>query len=151
MNKGLKIVLIVIVCVLIIGLVGGGIAFFAIGNAAHTEEYKLGDDTIKSIEAVVEKRDVTSVSTEIHDGIKTKSIKYQSDSVQEDLITYVQYLRDEGGFSLLKDMDLSQIPSAVHLGKTSIDPGKLIIIIIDYDAFGYTVTLQKGEGTLTIY
>lgn len=147
MNKTLKILLIIFV----IGLIGGIIAFMATGNTANAEEYKLGNDTIKSIKAIVEKRQVVSVSTETSDGITTKTIEYKSDNVQDDLLKYTEYLRNEEGFSLTKDMDLSVIPSTVELGKNSNDTGNLIMMTIDYNSFGYTITVQKGEGTLTMY
>ena len=147
MNKTLKILLIIFG----IGLVGGIIAFMATGNTANAEEYKLGNDTIKSIKAIVEKRQVVSVSTKTSNGITTKTIEYKSDNVQDDLLKYTEYLRNEEGFSLTKDMDLSVIPSTVELGKNSNDTGNLIMMTIDYNSFGYTITIQKGEGTLTMY
>lgn len=151
MNKFLKIVLIVIVCLFVLGIIGGVIAFFVIGNTANADEYKLGNDTIKSIKSVVEKREVSSVSTETVNGIVTKKIKYASDNVQDDLLKYTQYLRNECGFVLTKDMNLSVIPSIIELSKISNDSGKLIMMTISYDPFGYTIIIQKGEGTLTLY
>ena len=147
MNKIFKIVLIIFV----LGLIGGIIAFMATGNIANAEEYKLGSDIIKSVKTIVEKRQVVSTSTETSNGITTKKIEYKSDKVQDDLLKYTQYLRNEGGFTLTKDMDLSVIPSTVELGKNSSDSGKLIMMTIDYNSFGYTITIQKGEGTLTMY
>lgn len=147
MNKTLKILLIIFV----IGLVGGIIAFMATGNTANAEEYKLGNDTIKSIKAIVEKRQVVSVSTKTSNRITTKTIEYKSDNVQDDLLKYTEYLRNEEGFSLTKDMDLSVIPSTVELGKNSKDTGNLNMMTIDYNSFGYTITIKKGKGTLTMY
>ena len=80
---------------------------------------------------------------------KTKTVEYKSDSVQDDLIKYVEYLRTDAGFSLIKEMDLSVVPSTVQLAKESVDEGQVIIIIIDYTLNGYTIKLTKGEGTLT--
>lgn len=67
------------------------------------------------------------------------------------MLKYTQYLRTEGGFSLTKDMNLSVIPSTIELRKTSNDSGKLIMMTINYNSFGYTIIIQKGEGTLSIY
>jgi len=149
MNKTLKIVL--IACIFVLGLIGGIIAFVATGNISNADEYKVGNDTIKSIKSVVEKRQVTSVATETSNGITTKKIEYTSDTVYDDLLKYTQYLRSEGGFALTKDMDLSVTPSIVELGKKSNDSGKLIIMTIEYNSFGYTIVIQKGEGTLNVY
>jgi len=147
MKKILKIIMIIIA----LAVVGGIIAFIAVGNTANADEYKLGNDTIKSIKAVVEKREVNSVSTETSNGITTKKIEYTSNTVYEDLLKYTQYLINEGGFALTKDMDLSVTPSTVELGKKSNDDNKIIMMTIDYNSFGYTIIIQKGEGTLSIY
>ena len=88
MNKSLKIVLIVIACIFVLGLLGGIIAFIATGNTANADEYKFGNDTIKSIKSIVEKRQVTSVSTETSNGVTTKKIEYKSDTVYYYLLKY---------------------------------------------------------------
>jgi len=146
----MKTILIVFVVIFALGLLGGIIAFVVTGNIANSDEYILGNDTIKSIKAVVEKRQINSVSTEISNGIITKRMEYKSSTVQDDLLQYTQYLRNEAGFCLTKDMDLSVIPSMVELGKASEDLGQLIIMTIDYNSSGYTVIIKKGQGTLTI-
>ena len=147
-----KIVLIVLGCVIALAAIICFTIYFFISsfsNLSDVEEYTLGDDTISSIKSVVEKRKVTSVYTEIKNGITTKTVEYKSDSVQDDLIKYVEYLRTDAGFSLIKEMDLSVVPSTVQLAKESVDEGQVIIIIIDYTLNGYTIKLTKGEGTLT--
>ncbi len=147
-----KIVLIVLGCVIALAAIICFTIYFFISsfsNLSDVEEYTLGDDTISSIKSVVEKRKVTSVYTGIKNGITTKTVEYKSDSVQDDLIKYVEYLRTDAGFSLIKEMDLSVVPSTVQLAKESVDEGQVIIIIIDYTLNGYTIKLNKGEGTLT--
>lgn len=147
-----KIVLIVLGCVIALAAIICFTIYFFISsfsNLSDVEEYTLGDDTISSIKSVVEKRKVTSVYTGIKNGITTKTVEYKSDSVQDDLIKYVEYLRTDAGFSLIKEMDLSVVPSTVQLAKESVDEGQVIIIIIDYTLNGYTIKLTKGEGTLT--
>ena len=140
-----KVVLIVVCVLVVIGFIGMGIAFFATGNTANADEYSLGNDTIKSVKAVVEKRDVTSVSSSTSNGVSTKEITYK------DLLTYTQYLRSEGGFVLTKDMNLNVSPSTVQLGKESVESGKIILLTISYDSLGYTISIQKGAGTLNRY
>ncbi len=151
MKKGLKITLVVVACALVLGLVGGGIAFFATGNTAKADEYKLGNDTIKSVKAIVAERQVTSVSKETSNGTKPTVIEYKSSTVQDDLIAYTQYLRSDGGFTLTKDMDLTVPTSSVQLAKESADSDKILVMTIDYTPFGYTITIQKGERSLTLY
>lgn len=146
-----KVVLIVVCVLVVIGFIGMGIAFFATGNTANADEYSLGNDTIKSVKAVVEKRDVTSVSSSTSNGVSTKEITYKSNTVYQDLLTYTQYLRSEGGFVLTKDMNLNVSPSTVQLGKESVESGKIILLTISYDSLGYTISIQKGAGTLNRY
>lgn len=151
MKKILKIIGIVIACLILLGVIVGAVTYGMLSSAANADEYTIGKDTIKSVKAVAEQRDVTSVSTKTGDGVKTKSIHYQSESVQHDLSIYVQYLREEAGFNLIQDMNLNEIPSRVQLGKQSEEPGHILIMTIDYDVFGYTITIQKGKGSLTVY
>ncbi len=151
MKKTLKVILIVIACIFVIGLVASGIAFYTVGRASDATEYKLGDDTVKSIKTVVEKRKAVSVSTETSNGVQTKKIEYKSDAVQEDLTKYVEYLRNEEGFILTKDVDLSLPASSFQLGKESKESGQILLMTIEYNPQGYTIILQKGEGTLTRY
>ena len=152
MNKTLKLVLAIVIPITVF-LVGiGTFVVFMVINAANAEEYKLGDDSIRSITSVVGKRKATSVSTSIKNGVTTKKTTYSAEgTVNQDLTTYVQYLRNEGGFALTKDVDLSAPSSIIELGKPSKDSGNLLVITILYTPFEYTVTIQKGAGQLTYY
>ncbi len=149
MKKGLKVFLIVVACFLALALIGGVSAVLATRGAANADEYKMDDDVIQSVKAIVGKRDVSAVSTSVKNGIHSKSYTYQSSSVQEDLVSYVEYLRGEGGFSLTDDMDLSKFPATVRMAKQSVTQGEIIVLSIDYTDSEYTVTLQKGAGSIT--
>ncbi len=151
MKKVLKIALIIIVCIIVLAIIVGIIAYGSINSVANADEYKIGNDTISSIKAVIEERNVTSVSTETSNGITTQSIEYESDTVQEDISKYVEYLRTEGGFLLTEDADLSKVPSTVQLGKESNDSGQIIRMTINYDESSYTIIIQKGKGSVTAY
>ena len=59
----------------------------------------------------------------------------------DDSLIYNQYLRNEGGFLLLKYMDLFEVQSSIQLSKKSVEFGKIIIITIDYTLSGYTITI----------
>ncbi len=151
MNKVIKVILIIVCVVVVLGLLGMGIAFIATGNTANADEYTFGNDVIRSVKAVVEKRDVTGVSSGIENGVSVKEITYKSNTVQQDLITYTQYLRNEGGFKLTKDMNLTISPSTVYLAKQSVESGKIILMNIEYDDLGYKIIMKKGVGTLNAY
>ena len=149
MNKTLKII-IPIVCIFVLTIII--IISLAISNnkAENTEEYKLGNDTIKSIKTVLGKRDVKSVSKKNSKGLTTQEIEYKSDTVQDDLLEYTEYLRNGEGFKPINDMDLSIIPSTIELARESEDSGQIIKIKIDYDSYVYTITIKKEEGTFEI-
>ncbi len=151
MKKGLKIFLIVIACILGLAVIGGGVSLVLLNLTANAEEYTMGDDVIRSVTAVVGERKVTSTSTKVGDGVQTKAMHYQSESTRQDLNAYVQYLMGDGGFILTKDMDLNEIPATVQMGKASVEEGQILLLTIDYDVFGYTITIQKGKGSLTVY
>lgn len=148
MHKTRKIILTIVISCLAIGILTCGILFFTLKNIANADQYKLGNDTVTSIKAVVDKRKITSISTESSTYVQSKSITYKSNSVLEDLEKYISHLTKKDGFTLLKNIDSSQVSSVIQLGKNSRDPKQIIVITITYDSFGYTVTLQKGEGSL---
>ncbi len=149
MKKVLKTAIIVIVSIVAVCLIVGLIANFAVGKAGKDTEYKLGDDVVSSVTAIVGERKAVSVGKSIENGVSEKHVEYTSDTVQEDMIAYTQYLRNEGGFTLTEDMDLSKVPAVVQMAKASVDEGKILVMTIEYNLNGYTVTLQKGVGTLT--
>ena len=150
MSTWLKVVLIVLGCMLVLGTVFIIAIFVAINKTANAQEYKLGADTLKSINAIVGKRKVTNTSVSLRNGITTKEVDYRSDRVQDDLLAYSQYLRGEGGFALTKNMNLNIIPSTIELAKKSNEEGNVILMAIDYNTSGYKVKIQKGQGGLSL-
>ena len=159
MNKELRLGLIifgVVVTIIIVAAIGvalmvGLFTFSTLGNISEANEYTMGEDIIPSMKFVVGERKINSVSSEIKNGITVKTMEFTSDSVQEDLLKYVEYLRENEQFYLTRDMDLAIIPGTIQLGKASIEEKNLIIMNIEYSAFGYVIELQKGEGTLNLY
>ena len=149
MKKGLKIALIVVLSIVAICVAVGLIAYFVLGNAGDATEYKMGDDVVSSVTAIVGERKAVGTGKAIEKGVSSKYVEYVSDTVQEDMIAYTQYLRNEGGFTLVQDMDLTKVPGIVQLAKQSVDEGEIMIMTIEYTLNSYTVTLQKGVGTLT--
>lgn len=149
MKKVFKVILIVVLCLVALGVIIGLVAHFATGKATDTEEYVIGDDSVKSIKTVVGERKANGVGTGVENGVTTKRYQYESDTVQDDLITYTQYLLNEAGFILTQDMDLTVAPSTVQCAKQSVEEGQVIVMTIEYDLNGYTIIMQKGTGTLT--
>jgi type III secretory pathway component EscR len=127
------------------------IAFVILGNVSNAKEYKLGDDTIKSIKTIVGKRKLTFTSSKVSNDVTEKEYVYKSDTVREDLEEYVEYLIDEEEFLIIKSIDLTKKSSTFQLGKESEDSDEIILMTIDYNSSGYTINMVKGEGTLTRY
>lgn len=148
MSKTLKIVFIVLVLLLALAIMGIGVVSIGIGDASDLEEYKIDKDIIKSIKAVVARREVTSMTNEKKNEVTIKKMKYKSADVKEDLEKYIEYLTDEADFVLTQDMNLEETPSTIELSKSSIDEGKIIRMTIEYDSFGYTINIQKGKKFL---
>lgn len=56
------------------------------------------------------------------------------------------YLVEQEGFL---PTDFNQPINQPVYGKKSLDEGKILIVTITDTGFGYTLMIQKGEGTLT--
>jgi hypothetical protein len=121
--------------------------------------YELGKDTITSIKGVIGDlgaRKVTGISTATENGVQTKVYSYSTDpddgtQAANDIAAYWNYISENDGFLSLVSFDGLPYEGGVELrfAKESVDGGKIIIMDIDYNAKGYTVTITKGEGTLT--
>lgn len=146
MKKVLKIALIVVLSIVVLCVAVGLIAYFVTGNAAKATEYKMGDDVVSSITAIVGERKAVGVGISLKNGVLEKRVGYVSDTVQEDIIAYTQYLINEGGFT---PIELSKVPGIAQLAKQSVDESEILVMTIQYTLNSYTVYLQKGEGTLT--
>jgi len=73
---------------------------------------------------------------------------YYSDTPRQDARDYVKYLCDEEGFISLVDADFDVLGHA-ELGRNSVYPGYKIIVLVDYDADGYTTKVIHLEGKIT--
>jgi hypothetical protein len=150
MRKGVKMALAIIAIILALTAIEEISAYRAVKKVADADEYKLGDDAIGSIGSVVGERKVASVSTSVENRIQIKQIEYDAEgNAQEDVAAYMKYLTSEEGFVLIRDIGSSEGSTTIKAQKESVDEGKIIWMTIDYNPFGYTITIQKGEGSLT--
>lgn len=121
----------------------------ALSSAEKLTAYDMSGDSIPSVNSVVGDRKVEGVSAGTSNGVAKQEYKYASDSVTQDLIAYIQELLNNQGFLGISDFDVSVIPGSGQIAKASKDSGKIIIMQLDYTSTGYTITISKGEGTLT--
>lgn len=109
--------------------------------------YDLGNETVTSINGILDNQKVIRGATSTYNGIKTISKTYETaDNAKEELLEYVIYLIEKEGYLVVKNDE-----STLEAAKESVDSGKIIYIIIQYTSNEYTVTVKKGEGTLNKY
>lgn len=132
------------IMVLVLALAGCGAA---LTSAAKLTTYDMGDDAIPTITSLMGEREVKSVQSSTNNGVSVKEYQYVSDSVYDDLLAYVQNLR-EAGWLVTQDIDLNVVPGSGELGTKSVEEGKIILLSFTYDEAGYTIKITKVEGTL---
>ena len=146
-------IIIPIAVLLILGVVGVVLAVtIPLSNATKADYYTIGADQIPSVKlALGQTRKVTSVSTSTSGGVTTKVIKYQVSGTTQnkDMSAYMVYLHDKGGFYTLTDIDFSPASATGGLGRNSKDDGQELLLQIEYDTSGYTITIIKQKGEIT--
>lgn len=113
-------------------------------NMQNIEAYTFGSDSVASVNSVVGKRAVNSYQTTKNTEYSDKTIQYISDSVQEDLRQYSEYLVGEGGFETEFFGD-AMAEGRMVFYKESADSGKILIMTIDYTDKGYQINIRKGK------
>lgn len=147
MKKSVKVVLGILGGIIVLGIILGMVVFSVLNNQKNADYYTLGADQIASVKTVVGVREISGVSTSTQNGVSAKTYDYKSETSTTDVSQYVTYIVEEEGFI---PTILNQQSDQPVYAKESVDEGKILIITIDDTGFGYTLTLQKGEGTLTI-
>lgn len=140
-----KVAFMVVSLILAAALAGCGAA---LKDAAQLEAYDMADgDAVPSITSVVGEREVTGVQSSVSNGVTTKEYTYVSDTVYDDLLSYVRALMDEG-WLVTQDIDLNVVPGSGELAAHSSEEGQVILVGFTYDDAGYVITVTKGKGTL---
>lgn len=147
MRKSVKIALGIAGGIIILGVILCVIIFSLFNTQKNAEYYVLGSDQVASVKTVIGVRDISGISTSNGSGVSAKKYNYKSKTSTDDISQYITYLVEEGGFT---PTTLNQQDDRPVYAKESVDEGKILIITIVDTGFGYTLTLQKGEGTLTI-
>ena len=144
--------IIIIGLVVLVGL-AVGVILMVTGNTASLDRIKIGKDEVPSVKFVLgEERSVSGVSTSIENGITKKEIKYSvSENQNEEMYTYAVALTSDYGYYRLNDNDFTGMSGYdFQFAKESVEAGYLVIVRIDYDRYGYTITLSRGTGTLNL-
>lgn len=147
MKKSVKIVLGILGGIIVLGIILCVVVFSILNNQKNADYYVLGTDKIASVKTVIGVREMSGVSTSIQNGVSAKTYNYKSETSTNDVSQYVTYLVEDEGFI---PTILNQQSDQPVYAKKSVDEGKILILTIVDTGFGYTLTIQKGEGTLTI-
>jgi len=124
----------------------------ALKDAAKLTEYDFDADKVPSVNAIIgAERQVTGVLTGVStNGMHYKEYTYKSDTVKEDLTTYLYFLMDEGWIPIV-DFDLNEGDTGeAQLAIESADTGQILIVTATFEPNEYTIKVEKGEGTLTL-
>ena len=135
-----------VVCVII------AVALLVTDNTAKQDFIKIGKDEVPSVKLILgEERKVTGVTSSTENGFAKKVIEYSVAKDQNsEMLKYAQALYDDYGFVNITDNDFTgPTGTDFEFAKESVEKGCVVIVRIDYDLNGYTVTLVQGEGTIT--
>ena len=125
------------------------------GSIAKKDFIKIGEDEIPSVKFITgEERNVTGVSTSNENGVIKKVITYSGTGRnREEMLRYAQALYDYYGFWFYEtdENDFADAEGVdLKLAKASVEADFIIIVRIDYDRNGYTITLSRYRGSLTV-
>jgi len=160
-GKGLKIFIIIFILLVVLG--GGGFfAFMAInGNIpflggstvnADADFFKIGKDEVPSVKYILgETRNIASVNSSVSGGVTEKVIVYKTESNQNnEMYEYASALTNYHGYYALNDNDFTgSNGTGFQFAAHSVENGYVVIVRIDYNTSGYTLTIKRGTGTLT--
>jgi len=125
-----------------------------LSNTAEQDFYEIGGDKVPSVKYILgEKRNVIGVSTSVENGISEKVIVYSVGKNQsKDMEIYaLALMSDHGFFNTTVPYDFTGSTGRdFEFAKESNEDGFLIILYIDYDQSGYTITLMHKKAILNI-
>ena len=143
--------LIVIIAVVVV-VVALFVANRATGNIAGQDYINMGPDQIPSVKLILgEERNISSYNSSTSGGIQTITIVYKVEENQAgEMRTYAEALMNRYEFFNTTPYNFSEpTGSDFVFAADSVEEGFIILLQIDYDTSGYTITLTRGEGTLT--
>ncbi|MFV0464790.1 MAG: zinc-ribbon domain-containing protein [Lachnospiraceae bacterium] len=150
-GKGIVIVLLIV----FILVLGAGILTAALISRSGSQDsgfYTIGGEQIPSVSsALSEIRTIQNVS-QVNDGkVDTISMVYSASNAQSDMKTYADYLESKDGFVMRKADTTFEMGTGkgIQLWRNAKTAEHMIIIQIDYDSQGYTITAMYGEGQIS--
>lgn len=130
------------------------IALISVNVKSNSNEYKIGEDSISSVKAIVGKRSISGISVDkdISKGVYKNTYVYKNvENVKEDLATYITSLLQNEKFTVLTDYDLNNASGKLDLGKESSQENIVVVMSITWDINSFTIDLLSSPGTLTYF
>ena len=154
-KKGLSKKLIILIAIIAAAVIVG---IFVVPNLlnsnADKDFFEIGGDKVPSVKHVLdEKRSISGVSTSKSGGVEKMVIEYKVKEDQAaDMKEYAEALMADFDFYSVSNFDFSGTRGKdIQLAKESDKKGFIVIVDIDYNTSGYTLTISRGEGTLNIH
>ena len=142
-------VLLTVAVVIIVATTVGNIT----SSTANSDFFTVGIDEVPSVKLILgEVRDVISVSKSTSSGVVEMVVKYSVSSNQnEEMFVYATALCDDYEYYRLNDNNFERSTGRdFQFATESVEDGYIVIVTIDYDTSGYTLTITRSSGTLTI-
>ena len=134
----------ILIGIVVIVAIGVEVLFYMSSNRT---EYDFDTDKVASINAVLgEKRRVTGVHIGTSDSSKYKQYTYKTESMEQDLATYIQYLRNNGWLVIRESHNLTTGGGERQLRIESADSGKILTMSIVFEQGKYAIRITKSEG-----
>jgi len=148
---------IILIVIVVLGVITAGIVLLVrgvtgvVGNTAQQDFIKIGSDEVPSVKFILgEERQVTGISSSTNPQGSEKVIKYRvAQNQKEDMMIYALTLLAEYGYTNITDYDFTgPTGTDFKFAKESVQDGYIVVVKIDYDYNGYTITLTYSKGWL---
>jgi len=150
-KKNMALILVVSLGVLaVIALIISAAIPKRVENVAAQDYYFMGEDKVPSVKLIIGQRDIGSFSENALGGASKQIIKYNvTETPSEEISLYGKALTEDYSYLDISGIAFDGLTGSESLyAKESVDETKLIIVQIDHDSKGYTLTLYKVDREL---
>jgi hypothetical protein len=143
----------IVIAAAIVSIVVFVVALNVLSGADEPDYFTLGGEKVPSVSlALGEERKLQSTDNSTKNGIQTLTAVYAvSGSAQgADMRDYLRYLCNNEGFALRSNVGDSAFDgpngSSVQVWRNARESGFMLVVQVDWDSAGYSVTFMRGEG-----
>ena len=149
-SKGLMIV-IGIAALIVVGVV---VAVLVLGGNKNKDFFEIGGDKVPTVAYILgEARTISGLNSSTSRGTAELVVTYSVSKDQgSEMEEYAQALMDDFDFINVNGFDFSgKKGSDIQFAKVSDnDDDYVVVVAIDYDTKGYTLTITRGKGTINV-